>query len=306
MRSQTERLAFGAGLLACVSWACGSVLSKALLERIHPLDFLTMQLGMSTIWLWLLSCAFVRLPDAGDWRFAWPGILQPGLAYGLSIFGLAAIAASLETMLFAAESAITLLLAWPLLNERPRPAFIVLTAIAFAGVALLSWDGQFSSKIGPLAIVLVLAGVTCASLYSCSLKRLKSGSSTLAVTTVSQTSGLGLVIFAWLVWHGGVPGTLPLADLPLIGLSGLLLYGISFLLVKFTLENLSASTAGGMLPVVPILTAIIAHFALDETMSAIQWIGSAAVLCATGFLVLLGDQTIPHARKALTGFPPDP
>jgi len=278
-------------------------MSKALLERIHPLDFLTMQLGISTIWLWLLSFIFLRMPDTRDWRFAWPGILQPGLAYGLSIFGLAAIPASLETMLFAAESALTLLLAWPLLRERPRPAFMVLTTVAFAGVALLSWDGQFSSTTGPIAIILVLAGVTCASLYSCALKHFKCGSSTLAVTAVSQTSGLGLVLLAWLIWRAGVPKTLALTDLPLIGLSGLLLYGISFLLFNFTLEKLSATAAGGMLPIVPILTAIIAHYALGETMSEIQWIGGAAVLCATGFLVLLGDQASPHSLTDLQAPP---
>jgi drug/metabolite transporter (DMT)-like permease len=68
--------------------------------------------------------------------------------------------------------AITLLLAWPLLSERPRPAFMVLTALTFAGVALLSWDGQFSSTISPIAIVLVLTGVICASSHSTPVKGL--------------------------------------------------------------------------------------------------------------------------------------
>jgi len=43
MRPKIERLAFGAGLLACLSWACGTVLSKSLLDRFHPLDLLVMQ-----------------------------------------------------------------------------------------------------------------------------------------------------------------------------------------------------------------------------------------------------------------------
>jgi drug/metabolite transporter (DMT)-like permease len=48
-----------------------------------------------------------------------------------------------------------------------------------------------------------------------------------------------------------------------------------------------------MLPLVPILTAIIARWFLGETMSGFQWIGGAAVLCATGSLVLLGDYASP-------------
>jgi drug/metabolite transporter (DMT)-like permease len=152
MRPKIERLAFGAGLLACLSWACGTVLSKSLLERFHPLDLLVMQLSISTALLWVLVVMYRRTPDFHDWRFAWPGVLQPGLAYGLSIFGLAAIPARLETMLFAAESALTLVLAWPLLGERPRPASIGLSVIAFGGVALLSWDGQTTSATGPIVL----------------------------------------------------------------------------------------------------------------------------------------------------------
>jgi hypothetical protein len=48
MRPKIERLAFGAGLLACLSWACGTLLSKSLLDRFHPLDLLVMQLSIST------------------------------------------------------------------------------------------------------------------------------------------------------------------------------------------------------------------------------------------------------------------
>jgi probable blue pigment (indigoidine) exporter len=293
MTSRIERSAFGAGLLACLSWACGTVLSKSLLDRFHPLDLLVMQLGISTALLWVLAITYRRIPDFHDWRFAWPGVLQPGLAYGLSIFGLAAIPASLETMLFAAESALTLVLAWPLLGERPRPAFIGLTAIAFGGVALLSWDGQSISATGPIAIAFVLAGVTCASLYSVTVKHLVPESNILTVTTTSQSSGLTLIIIAWMIYHGDILQTFETADIPLIAASGLLLYAIPFLLYNFMLQKLNAGTASLMLPLVPILTAIIARWFLGETMSGFQWIGGAAVLCATGSLVLLGDYASP-------------
>ena len=69
MRPKIERLAFGAGLLACLSWACGTVLSKSLLERFHPLDLLVMQLSISSALLWVLVVMYRRTPDFHDWRF---------------------------------------------------------------------------------------------------------------------------------------------------------------------------------------------------------------------------------------------
>jgi drug/metabolite transporter (DMT)-like permease len=86
MRPKIERLALGAGLSACLSWACGTVLSKSLLDRFNPLDLLVMQLSISTALLSVLVAMYRRTPDFHDWRFAWPGVLQPGLAHGLSYF----------------------------------------------------------------------------------------------------------------------------------------------------------------------------------------------------------------------------
>jgi drug/metabolite transporter (DMT)-like permease len=90
-----------------------------------------------------------------------------------------------------------------------------------------------------------------------------------------------------LIYNGDIRQTLQVVDIPLIAASGLLLYGIPFLLFNFSLEKLSAGTASLMLPLVPILTAVIARWFLGETMSDIPWIGGATVLCATGALVLL-------------------
>src|SRR5438477_3273841 len=73
------------GVLACLSWALGSVLTKAVLAHADPFDVLSGQLTASVIGLWTMSLARRSEIRLNEWRIGLPGILQPGLAYGLSI-----------------------------------------------------------------------------------------------------------------------------------------------------------------------------------------------------------------------------
>src|SRR5208283_6126604 len=83
------------GVLACSSWALGNVLTKAELSNMEPLALLSGQLTVSVAGLWLLSFAKGSTIGRGDWRAGLLGLLQPGLAYGLSTAGLALLPASL-------------------------------------------------------------------------------------------------------------------------------------------------------------------------------------------------------------------
>jgi len=69
---------FTYGLLACLSWALGSVLTKAVLSHAAPLDVLSGQLTASVIGLWTLSLASKSEIRLDDWRVGLPGVLQPG------------------------------------------------------------------------------------------------------------------------------------------------------------------------------------------------------------------------------------
>src|SRR3974390_1225860 len=91
---------FTYGMLACLSWAVGSVLTKAVLSHVDPLTVFSGQLTPSVVGLWTISLATGSQIRLDDWRIGLPGIFQPGLAYGLSIIALTQVSAPLEGMIF--------------------------------------------------------------------------------------------------------------------------------------------------------------------------------------------------------------
>ncbi|MCP3392399.1 DMT family transporter [Bradyrhizobium sp. CCGB12] len=304
MRSPPLFLPLLCGTLATVSWSIGNVLSKAALCCIDPLSLLTGQLAVSAASLTLLSIWSGAPPRLGDLRAGLPGILQPALASGLSIFGLSMLPASLEAMLFAVEPPMVILLAWLILGEIPNRAIIFLCLLAFAGVGLLSWTSEFgASATRGLGVALVLAGVLFASLYSIAVRVVSQSVNALRLTTASQLVAFSVIVFAWIGARRLPTLSLLIGDIVLVVGSGLLLLSIPFLLYGITLQRMSTTAAAMMLPLVPVFTSIFASIFLQETLTATQWLGAATVLVsALGTPVALRSQlhrseVSPHSSR---------
>jgi drug/metabolite transporter (DMT)-like permease len=275
------------GALACLSWACGNVLTKALLAQIDPLTVLSGQLTASVVGLWTISLATGSQIRFDEWRIGLPGILQPALAYGMSTIGLALVPASLEAMIFAIETPLILLLAWPLLGERLTRSLMALGLLAFAGVIILTWRPEID--VAPrhgFGVLLIVSGAFFAALYSIAIRRMSADVDALRLTRASQTIGWLAVLIVWWAMQKPEPSELGLIGGALIAGSGLLLNAFPFFLYGLVLERASAGFAALLLPLVPLMTAAIASAVLGETLSSLQWLGALLVLSSVAALAL--------------------
>ena len=281
-------LPFVYGVLACLSWAFGNVLTKAVLSHVEPLSVLSGQLTCSVIGLWAFSRARGSEIRLDDWRVGLPGLLQPGLAFGMSTFGLALVPASLEAMIFAIETPLILLLAWPMLGERPNRSIAALGLVSFVGVIVLTWRPEVGSTSGHgFAVLLIVSGASFAALYSIAICWMSVDVDALRLTRASQTVGwlaLGIVWFA--TRKPDVPN-LNIMDGAMIAGSGLLMNAIPFLLYGIVLERASAGFAALLLPLVPVLTAVLAFSVLGETLTSLQWLGAILVISSVAALSLM-------------------
>ncbi len=267
------------GILATLSWSIGNILSKAALSGIEPLSLLTGQLAVSTASLWALSICSGAPIRVADWRVGLPGILQPALAFGLSTYGLAMLPATAETMLFAIETPLVVLLAWPILDERPSRATGLLCSLALVGAGLLSWSSEDDiHALRETGVALVLAGVLFASLYNIAIRRLSYDVDALRLATASQIVAFLAVGLAWIVAGPSTKASLTVVDGVLVLASGLLLLAVPFLLYGITLERVGATAAALLLPLVPLFTAVFASLFLHERLTGRQWLGAAIIL----------------------------
>ena len=271
------------------------MLSKVALSTVEPLTLLVGQLAVSSLSLSALSIWLGASMRLSDWRVGLPGLLQPALAYSLSTYGLTMVPATAESMLFAVETPIVILLAWPILGEFPNRAIGLLCVLAFAGVGLLSWNSEtdpYSLRI--LGVALVLTGVLFASLYNIAIRRMSHDVDALRLARASQTVGFLAVGLVWTIVGPSTKVSPTGADAALVVASGLLLQAIPFLLYGITLQRISATAAALLLPLVPVFTAIFAAVLLQEMLTARQWLGAATVLVSALAMPIALRDDRPH------------
>jgi probable blue pigment (indigoidine) exporter len=272
-------------VLAAAAWGTGTVVAKRAVAEIPALTLLAIQLGASIVVLAVLMRAR-RIPltgSGGSSLLGRLGILNPGLAYALSLLGLAHIGASVSVLLWAMEPILILLLAAWLLSERVRPLVLVLSVLALAGVLLVAARSDTGSSA--LAIGLTAAGVVCCAIYTIVTRRwIATSDATAPVVLAQQAHALlvALIVVGALAISGAavVPaGISAIGWTSAIG-SGVLYYAVAYWLYLSALREVPASLASASFYLVPVFGLGASFAFLGELLDPAQWIGTAVVAIA--------------------------
>ncbi len=291
--------------LASALWAVSTAISKDLLASVPPITLLVIQLTPSVVLLWLLVLARgmrpVRLRVLLS--LAWIGWLNPGLSYTLSMLGLTRTTASVTTLLWAAEPALIVAMAWVVLREAITARLLAVTATAACGVLLAS---GLVSKSDPMAgggygAVLILGGVLCCALYTVLSRRIASTIDPLFTVAVQQTVGLAWAVAIWpLELQGGAADhLLAVSARSFLGgaITGLMYYAAAFWFYLNGLRSVPASTASIFLNLIPVFGIATAYVYLGERLTGSQWIGAATILLSV--LALLAWSVPPKVHVSV-------
>ena len=290
-------------ILAAACWAGGTVLSKQAVAEVPPLSLLAVQLAVSVAFL-LVVARFrgERLPDQGDGRnLARLGLLNPGLAYGLSLVGLAEISASVAVLLWALEPILILALAAIVLRERIGPAVVAGSLAAVGGLALVVAEPAMrGSAVG---VGLTVAGVAVCALYTVGSRRWLPGAadSTLGVVAGQQVYALGLAVavVALVGLSGGrvLPNSITLGGLAGAVLSGLLYYAFAYIFYLSALRAMRASVAASSFYLIPVIGVGLAALAGDR-LGTLQWLGGGIVVAAVALITRIGIRAARDGEAA--------
>jgi probable blue pigment (indigoidine) exporter len=283
--SSPSRRATLALTLAAASWGIGTVVSKRATAEIPPLTLLAIQLAASLVVL-ALFMRWRRLPfrdPSSSPVLGRLGLLNPGLAYTLSLLGLAHITASLSVLLWAMEPVLILFLAGWLLRERIAARLVVLSLVAVAGMLLVIQQPGSSGSL--LGVGLTLAGVACCAIYTVTTRRwLGDADSTSQVLVAQQLYALAfagvLVGVASLVSGGALPSAVSVAGWASAIGSGVLYYGVAYWLYLSGLREVPASLAAVSFYLIPVFGVTAGFLVLGERLLPGQWLGAAVVLVA--------------------------
>ena len=300
--SSVARRDIAALVLAAVCWGTGTVISKAALDEVPPLTLLPIQLGASLLVLGaLMRRQGISFRSGGSPLLGRLGLLNPGLAYALSLVGLTAITASLSVLLWAFEPLMIMALAAWFLHERITPTFVVLSLVAIAGLVLIVYDPSAATSQA-IGIGLTVAGIACCAAYTVITRRwIPEAKETSQVVIAQQAHALVLALVL-VVIVGLAGGAIRPTALSAIGLtsavgSGVLYYAGAYWFYLGALRHVPASYASVSFYLIPIVGVTAGALLLGERLDAQQWVGAVVVLVAV--LAIL-RQPAPAADPSLT------
>jgi probable blue pigment (indigoidine) exporter len=295
---------------ASAFWGVGTVLSKLALDRgIPPVTLLAVEMGVSSTLLLLALLVTTRFrpriePTVDLGRLVALGALNPALGYALALFGLVTVSASLAVLVWAIEPVIVVLLAVPLLAERPERRTVALVLVAVAGAVLVLQGPGTSGQLG--GIVLTLGAVLACALYTVLTRRMLLDDGSLVVVLGQQVLAFVLVLLALVVgvltgWYA-TSTPRDAATLGLAAASGVVYYALAYVCYVAALRQVPAAVAVSVLPLIPVW-GLAAAFLTGDRLSPAQLLGALVVGLAVLGVALLTSFEGGSDREAEVGHP---
>jgi len=240
----------------------------------------------------LLMLAFTRKLPHGDWwwKVAVLGTLNIGAFFALIYLAALRLPGGLAATLTAISPILMILLAWPLLGERPRVLSLIGSVVGLLGVGLLVLRAGF--VVDALGVIASLGAVSMASLGFVLVKRWKPPVDLLPFTAWQLVAGGLLLLPAALIVEGAPPHLdgKAIGGFVYIGvISTGLAYGVWFRGLR-RMEAGAVALIGLINPVVGTLLGVVFG---HEKFGTVQLIGVAAVF----FGVLAGQPSVHHLMQ---------
>lgn len=237
----------------------------------------------------LVALALVR----GTFSLRWPALPAVAAATGVAIYqiaffeGVARAGVAIGTIVGIGSAPVFAgIVAAIALGERPTRRWAAATALAVAGVVLLSFPG--AGKLEPLALVLPLGAGAAYAVYATATKALLPGRDNVAVAALAFGGGALLLspvlATADLSWLARPPGIVVALEL------GLVATALAYVLFTGGLARIPVGWGATLSLAEPLTAALLGLLLLGETLTAGQWAG--AGLVAAGLLVLATARTV--------------
>ena len=276
-------------IAAAACWGTAAVISKRAVDEIQPLTLLPIELTVSVAVLSVAARARrERFTNTAQMRrLGALGVLNPGLAYALSLAGLARITASMSVLLWAIEPVLILGFAYLIIRERISRALGGCAAIALTGVVLVVLHGD--SHGSTTGVLLTIAGVAACAVYTVLSSRYLVDAATVMVVLVQQITALAFAL-ALLAGSFVVGQPHSLASVSTTGwisalAAGVLYYGVAFWFYLAGLRRVSAGHAGMFINLVPVFGVAAGAVFLGERLTGRQWGGAVLILAAVAVVV---------------------
>lgn len=272
--------------IAPIAWGSNYFVTRQFLPEDAPLWGAALRALPAGILLLLIRPQLPR--GSWWWKSLVLGALNVGAFFVLIYVASQLLPSNVASTIMATSAGVLMLLAWPLLAERPTAPAVTGAIVGFVGVGVLLLEG--STPVTPGGVAASLAAMLMSSIGFILTKRWSPSDSIIAITSWQLLAG-GLLLAPFALLLEGAP---PALDAPaILGFIYVAVVATALAFVAWfaALRHLPAGTVGLIGLLNPLTGVLLGTLLAAEPFGPRQAVGMALVLLG----VLIGQHRTPRA-----------
>lgn len=271
-------------ILAMVFWAFSFIWYKEVLVAYKPISLVLMRLIISSVLLIAVTASLGRLnriKKKDIKTFILMSFLSPFLYFLGESYGVSYMPSTVAAVIIATIPLFSPIGAYYYLNERISIMNFLGIVVSVVGVGLVVFHkGLNLSEVHPIGIAFMLLAVVSALGYSVIVKKLADRYNVFSIVAYQNLIGIFffLPLFFLLDFKQFIQ-VVPTWDVikPLLSL-GVFASTFAFIFFTYAIKNLGISKANIFTNAIPVLTAILAFFILNEEITPVKMAGILVVV----------------------------
>ncbi|MGY0195614.1 DMT family transporter [Leptothrix sp. BB-4] len=278
-------------VLATACWGIGTVLAKlAVSTTTNATQLLFHQLVAAMVVCGVFASGRIRWSNK-ERRLAWLGLLEPGLAYALGLYGLTSATALQAVMVQATEGFMIVGVAFVLFRKATPLRVLVYGCVAVVGVVLacepVSMLADVDAETNGWGVVWIALGTLAAAFYVSFTASLVGDECDPVLLIFWQLVAATLATAVVAVFQGQ-GAELVMAPAPVALCSGVITYFLSFVLYIHGMRTVPVHISAFLLNLTPVFGITFSMIILGERLTYLGGVGFMMILGAT---ILLSRST---------------
>ncbi|MGE5378575.1 MAG: DMT family transporter [Bacteroidota bacterium] len=283
---KSKTLPYVEAIFAVVVWGASFIATKVALRDISPVSIVWLRFAMGVIILGIavgLRKQFSLL-DKSEWLyFALLGFLGITFHQWLQSNALRTSEAGTTAWIVSTTPVFMALLGWVVLKEKLGWIKTAGILLAFVGVLLVVYDGDFSSLSlrgfgKPGDILILISAINWAIFSVLSRRGLKTHPATLMMFYVMTLGWVFTSIIFFTTGDISEVGRLTLNSWVAVAFLGVFCSGLAYIAWYDALKALSTAQTGVFLYIEPLIAVVVAFFILGEAITAASLLGGGIIL----------------------------
>jgi len=286
-------------VLAMIFWSFSFIWTRVAIQSFHPMTLITLRLILASALLFVamkLGGKFQKLRLQDFKWFILLAFFEPFLYYVGETFGLTMVESTLAAVIITTIPLFAPVLAFIVLGERINWATIVGILISLVGVFFVIYEPNGGFKANPWGVALMFMAVFSAICYATILKKIPSYYNNMSVIFYQSLLGLIFFIPTFLLTDLSTIQTLTVSSESLCALLMLAVFAsvVAFVLFAGVVREIGVARTNVFVNLIPVFTAILAWFILNERLTFYKWAGILVVVSG-----LFLSQWNKHRKKSL-------